>query len=82
MQIIVIVVFILNLLQLCISVGDIIYWSSTQERDYDHFFDGTKMDALTPGLVAIMAFLVQGTYAHRAFKVRTCWSAGIPDSDC
>lgn len=64
-------VFTLNLVQLGISIGDILQWSCTQKRDYDAMFAGTKMDSLTPLVVGLEAFIVQGIYAHRAFTVRS-----------
>ena len=61
-------VSILNLLQLGISVDDCVFWAANQNRTYERFFEGTKADSLTPLLVGIMAFQVQGVYGWRAWQ--------------
>lgn len=67
MRTLVCVVFALNLFQLGITIGDILHWSCTQSgRDFDTMSSGTKMDALSPLVVGLTAFVVQGIYAHRA----------------
>jgi len=62
-------VSILNLVQLGISVYDCVFWAANQNRTYDRFYEGTKADSLTPLLVGVMAFQVQGVYGWRAWQV-------------
>ncbi|KAI5474625.1 GTPase activating protein [Pseudohyphozyma bogoriensis] len=69
MRTIILTTFIFNLFQLGVTVGDVIYWAATQEREYDHFFEGTYMDSLTPLFDGVIAFLVQGVYGWRAWTL-------------
>ncbi|KAI5474624.1 hypothetical protein MNV49_002717 [Pseudohyphozyma bogoriensis] len=74
MRLIITSTFILNIFQLLVSVGDVIFWAANQNRTYDRFFEGTYMDSLTPLLVGLIAFQVQGVYGWRAWCVfKTPW---------
>jgi len=64
-----IITLVFNAIVSVITIADILLWGTYQKRDEDSIEAFMIPDALWPLPAGVVAFVVQGFFAHRAWKV-------------